>query len=121
MLRTSSDYYGASDQILNSIENHFVVVDKVFSSNDVGDKIDVSTSINFADPVTTPHSAKKVKKTKTKKSNETDENDQSFNIAVQPLIHQTVNILDKYMDMDSTNYQAIRSLSWDRCYKEIYS
>jgi hypothetical protein len=114
MLRTSSDYYGTSDQILNSIENHLVVVDKVFSSNDVGDKsnnFDVSTSINFADPVTTPHSAKKVKKNQTKKSNETDENDQSFNIAVQPLIHQTVNILDKYMDMDSTNYQAIRSLS----------
>jgi hypothetical protein len=87
MLRTSSDYYGASDQILNSIENNFVV-DKVFSSNVVENdvNVDVSSAINFVDPVTTPHSAKKVKKKKAK--NVTDENDQSFNIAVQPLIHQ---------------------------------
>lgn len=26
------------------------------------------------------------------------------------MIHQTVNILDKYMDMEDTNYQAIRSM-----------
>ena len=114
MLRTSSDYYGTSDQILNSVENHFVVVpDKVFSS-DVVEKSynsgEVSTPINFIDPVTIPASVKRANKKKKKKANGTDENDQSFNIAVQPLIHQTVNILDKYMDMDSTNYQAIRSV-----------
>ena len=100
MFRTSSEFYAKENQLTSfRVEKDSLVVDS-------------NANVAAGDPVQTsaadPPSSKK--STKSKKNSTDDENDRSFNIAVQPLIHQTVNILDKYMDMEDTNYQAIRSM-----------
>ena len=82
MLRTSSDYYSKENEVVG-FSKESLVEEK--SLNNLESK--------FSSP---PSHKKSKKKSKKKNSTETEENDQSFNIAVQPLIHQVLTLQTHY-------------------------
>jgi hypothetical protein len=79
MLRTSSDYYSKDNQVFDF---GFVSKESLVEEENSFNELEVSSS---SSPV---HHKKSKTKAKKKNLTEADENDRSFNIAVQPLIHQ---------------------------------
>jgi hypothetical protein len=79
MLRTSSDYYSKENQVFGF---GFVSKESLVEEENSFNELEVSSS---SSPV---HHKKSKTKAKKKNLTEADENDRSFNIAVQPLIHQ---------------------------------